>query len=48
MSVARHKHVLVLVALFYEFVKETLHLVDNLHQFMAREKLQVDEHLIVA
>ena len=47
MCVAGHQDVLVLVALLDEFVKEHLHALGNLHEFVAGEEFQVDEHLIV-
>ena len=46
--VARHEHVLILLALLQQLVKQNLHAVDHLAQLMACEELQVNEHLVVA
>ena len=48
MGIARHEHLLVLLRLLYQFVEERLHLVGDVHQLVAREELQVDQHLVVA
>ena len=46
--VSGHEHVLVLFALGEQFVEEQQHAVGHLAQFVAREELQVHQHLIVA
>ena len=48
MGVTGHEHVLMLVTQQKQAVEEVLHVVGNLTQLGAIEKLQVDEHLIVA
>ena len=48
MCVARHEHVLVLVALLDELVEEYLHVLGNVLYLVAGEEFQVDEHLVVA
>jgi len=48
MGVSGHEHVLVLVALLDEFVKETLYLIGHLHELMTCEEFQVYEHLVIA
>ncbi len=48
MGVARHEHILVLVALGDEFLEERDDVVDDELELVAREEFQVDEHLVVA
>ena len=48
MRIAGHQHVLVLLALLDELVEEYLHAVSHLHEFVAGEEFQIDQHLVVA
>ena len=48
MGVAWHEHVLILVALGNEFIKERLYLCGDVHQLTASEELQINQHLVVA
>ena len=48
MRVARHQHVLILLALLDEFVEQHLHAVGNLHQFVACKEFQVHQYLVIA
>ena len=48
MGVARHQHLLILLALLDEFVEKHLHALCHLHQLMTGEKFQVYKHLVVA
>ena len=48
MRIARHEHVLVLVALLYEFIEQHLHGIGYLHQLVTRKQLQVHQHLVIA
>ena len=48
MGVARHQHVLILVALLNQLVEENLHGVHNLLQLMTGEEFEVYENLVVA
>ena len=48
MRIARHQHVLVLLALLDELIEEHLDAIGNLFQFVACKQLQVYQYLVVA
>ena len=48
MGIAWHEHVLIAFALLLKFREEVAHRLSHLADFIAREKLEVNEHLVVA
>ena len=48
MGIAWHEHVLIAFALLLKFREEVAHRLSHLADFVAREKLEVNEHLVVA
>ena len=48
MGIAWHEHVLIAFALLLKFREEVAHRLSHLANFVAREKLEVNEHLVVA
>ena len=47
MGIARHQHILILIALLDEFVEKDLHLIGDFLQLMTGEEFEVDEHLVI-
>lgn len=48
MGVARHEHVLELLALLQQLVEKHLYAFGHLSQLVTREEFQVDQHLVIA